>query len=120
MTFKTHRHLLLALIIIPFMAIWSCKDDTGPAECVITVTDSTGSRIAGALVILSQDSVINPTNGVQASVRDSGKTDGLGMVSFSFRLEAVLNVEASKGTRYGKDFIRLEQASTVTKTVIIR
>ncbi len=120
MTLKAYRPLVLAALVIPLMTFWSCKDDTGPAECVITVTDSTGSRIAGALVILSQDSVINPTNGVQASVRDSGKTDGLGMVSFSFRLEAVLNVEAIKGARYGKDFIRLEQASTVTKTVIIR
>ena len=59
------------------------------------------------IVVLSQDSVINPTTGVQASVREEGVTDGAGNVHFSFKLEAVLNIDASKGVKSAKDFIRL-------------
>jgi hypothetical protein len=104
-------------ILAPFI---SCKKDSGPAECIITVVDSTGKRIARATVILHQDSVTNPTNGVQASIREEGITDGAGNVHFSFKLEAVLNIDASKGTQSGRDFIRLEKAATVSKSVVIR
>jgi hypothetical protein len=107
----------ISFVLIPFL---SCKKAAGPAECVITVVDSTGKRIANALVILHQDSVVNSTNGSQAVIREEGTTDAVGTVHFSFKLEAVLNVDASKGTRSGKDFIRLERSETVSKSVVIR
>jgi len=118
---RTSTQFILVLLAMSFIVapFFSCKKSAGPADCIITVVDSSGSRIAGATVILKQDSVINPTNGVQASVLEEGKTGGLGSVAFSFKLEAVLNIEASKGAKSGKDFIRLEQGNTVTKTVVI-
>ena len=107
--------ILSVTIILPF---FGCKK-SGPADAIITVVDSSGTRIPQATVILRQDSVVNPTTGVQASVFEQGITDGSGSVSFSFKLEAVLIVEASKGQKSGTDFIRLEQDKTVSKSVII-
>lgn len=87
---------------------------------MITVVDSTGQRISGALVTLSQDSVINPVNNVQASANQVKQSDAAGQAFFTFKLEAVLNIEVVKGTKIAKDYIRLEQSKTVTKTVVIR
>lgn len=112
--------LLTALffsMVISFSS--SCKKE-GPAEVVITVTDTLGKAIQGAMVTLRQDSVNNPVNGVQASVNEQQLTDGSGQAYFSFDLEAVLVAEAEKGTRTARDFVRLEQSKTVTKTLIIR
>lgn len=113
------RYLLPSLLLISIVLGSSCKK-TGPAEAVIMVVDSTGKRIAGALVTLRQDSVQNPTNGVQASVNEIKMTDGAGQAYFTFKLEAVLIVEAEKGNLEARDIIRLEQSKQVTKTVIIR
>lgn len=111
---------ILPLLFIASIAINACKKDSGPAEALVVVVDSLGKRVPGALVVLRQDSVVNPTNGVQATINEQKVTDAAGQALFSFRLEAVLILEASKGTKSGRDFIRLEQAEQVSKTVIIR
>jgi hypothetical protein len=115
---KAFRYLLPAIILASF-ALGSCKK-SGPAEAVITVIDSTGKRVPGALVVLRQDSVINPTNGTQAMINQQGITDAAGQAFFTFQLEAVLIVEASKGTKQARDYIRLEQSKQVSKAVLIR
>jgi hypothetical protein len=115
---KAFKFLLFALVVAS-AAFSSCKK-SGPAEAMITVVDSTGQRISGALVTLSQDSVINPVNNVQASANQVKQSDAAGQAFFSFKLEAVLNVEVVKGTKVAKDYIRLEQSKTITKTVVIR
>ncbi len=97
----------------------SCKKE-GPAEAVIVVTDTLGRRISGALVTLRQDSVTNPVNGVQASVNEQQLTDASGQAYFSFDLECVLVAEAEKANLSARDFVRLEQSKSVTKTLIIR
>ncbi len=107
--------LCLSLII----GISSCKK-SGPAEAVITVHNSIGNPVAGAIVVLRQDSVVNPTTGIKASVIQQNTTDFSGTASFSFELEAVLNVEVSKDTLKIRDFIKLEQNDIVAKTVILK
>ena len=111
------RYLLPSLFCA--LLLWSACEKSGPAEAVITVTDSTGKRISGATVVLRQDSVVNPTTGAQAVINESKVSDGSGQASFSFKLEAVLNVEVDKGLLSGRDYIRLEQSKQVTKTVVI-
>jgi len=110
------------LLPILFIAVigWSSCEKTGPADATVTVVDSTGKRVAGAVVVLRQDSVINPNTGSQAVINETKVTDASGNAWFSFKLEAVLNVEAEKGTLSGRDYIRLEQSKTVSKTVVIR
>ncbi len=110
------------LIPLLFIAIigWSSCEKSGPAEALITVTDSLGKRVPGAIVVLRQDSVINPTNGSQAVINEVKISDAAGQALFTFKLEAVLNVEVTKGGLQARDYIRLEQSEQVSKTVIIR
>ena len=110
---------LLPLLFIALIG-WSSCEKSGPADCVITVVDSTGKRVSGAIVVLHQDSVVNGTTGAQAVINEMKSTDASGQVWFSFKLEAVLNIDASKGTKTARDYIRLEQSKEVTKTVVLR
>ena len=110
---------LLPLCLLAFVLVSSCKKN-GPCEAVITVTDSTGKHISGAIVVLRQDSVINPTNGTQGAIFETGLTNSGGQATFTFKLEAVLIVEAQRGNLTARDYVRLEQSETVSKTVIIR
>ncbi|MFI5218114.1 MAG: hypothetical protein ACHQNT_01410 [Bacteroidia bacterium] len=100
-------------------AFYSCRK-TGPADAIVTVVDSVSNPVSGALVILKQDSVISPNTGAQADVYQSQVTDGSGQASFSFKLEAVLFVEVSKGSLEVKDYIRLEQSKQVEKTIVLK
>ncbi len=115
-------NIMKYLLPILFIAVlgWSSCEKSGPADALITVVDSTGKRIPGAVVVLRQDSVINPTNGSQAVINEVRVCDAAGQASFSFELEAVLNIEAFKGSLTARDYIRLEQSIEVTKTVVIR
>lgn len=110
---------LLPLLFIALIG-WSACEKSGPADALITVVDSTGKRVAGAVVVLRQDSVINPTNGSQAVINEVKISDASGQAAFSFKLEAVLNVEVTKSALSGRDYIRLEQSKEVAKTVVIR
>lgn len=114
---KTHLMLITGLFLITGMM--SCKKE-GPCEAVITVTDSAGVAVKGATVVLRQDDVINPTTGAQANVHAEGTTDTYGKATFEFKLEAVLNVEVTKGALTAKDYVRLEQSKTVYRTVILK
>lgn len=87
---------------------------------IITVTDSAGVAVSGAKVILKQDEVVSPVTGIKSNVYQEGITDYYGTATFQFDLEAVLNIEASKGTKSGKDYIRLEKSKTVNRTVKIK
>lgn len=115
---KVLKYLLPVLFILT-MSVSACKK-SGPADAVVTVTDSTGKRIAGATVVLRQDSVLNPTNGVKAAINESKVTDASGQAFFTFKLEAVLILEANKGNLSARDYVRLEQSKQVAKTVVIR
>jgi len=115
---KVTRYIL-PLLFIASLAVSSC-DKQGPADATVVVVDSIGKRVPGAVVVLRQDSVVNPTNGVQASINEMKVTDAAGQAFFTFKLEAVLILEAKKGALEGRDFIRLEQSKEVNKTVIIR
>ncbi|MBL0341033.1 MAG: hypothetical protein IPP71_08975 [Bacteroidetes bacterium] len=84
---KAIKFFIVALLVAP-LAFTACKK-SGPAEAVVTVIDSTGKRISGAIVVLRQDSVTNPTNNVQASVNQQQTTDAAGQAFFTFKPEAV-------------------------------
>jgi len=117
---KSLRYLLPILFIVAVAGWSACKKTSGPAEALITVVDSTGKRVSGAVVVLRQDSVVNPTTGSQAIINETKISDAAGQALFSFRLEAVLNIEADKGALSARDYIRLEQGKQVAKTVILR
>jgi len=110
---------LLPFVFACLIAFSAC-DKKGPADALITVTDSAGKRIAGALVILHQDSVVSPVTGSQAVINEQKVTDGSGQAAFTFKLPAVLFIDASKGNLFCRDYISVEEDKQVTKTVVIR
>ncbi len=111
--------LLLSLAFAGLFIVSSCKK-TEPCEAIITVVDTLGRSVAGAKVVLRQDSVVNPQTGVRADVFDEEFTASNGEAIFKFSWEAVLNVEVTSGSRTAKDYIRLEQSETVRKTVVVK
>ncbi|CAN5635685.1 hypothetical protein BH11BAC2_BH11BAC2_04560 [soil metagenome] len=113
------RYALILLVAVSAISLSSCKKTT-PCEAVITVTDTLGRPLPGAHVVLRQDSVVNPQTGVRADIFDEAYTSGQGEVYFSFKNEAVLNIEVTYSTKFIKDYIRLEQSATVRKTVIVK
>lgn len=116
-----HRYILPSLLVLSItISTFSCKKKETGCDAVVTVTDTLGKTVTGALVILSQDSVVNPNTGVKASVYKESTTDGYGQAYFSFDKEAVLNIEASKGSLAGRDYIRLEPGASVEKSVQIK
>jgi hypothetical protein len=108
----------VAIIISSAGLFYSCKK-TSPANAIITVVDATGKSVAGAKVVLRNDSVQSPTTGAQAIIYQEATTDLSGKAEFSFKWEAVLFITATKGALSKKDYIRLEQSKTVEKTVIL-
>lgn len=111
--------MLASLAVVVLFSQSSCKKTT-PAIASITVTDTLSKAVAGAKVVLKNDSVTSPVTGVQADKYQEGITDTRGKVDFTFELEAVLFVEVSKGALFEKDYIRLEQSKTVEKTIILK
>ena len=117
---QTLRALVILFIIsAAATSLNSCRKN-GPADALITVTDSLGRTVQGAKVVLSQDSVISNQTGAQANVHQEGMTDLNGQVTFSFALEAVLNMEVSKGALSVRDYLRLEQSEQVEKSVVLK
>lgn len=111
--------ITVIFITIFFSLCFSCKKTT-PAEANITVLDTLNRPVAGASVVLRQDSVINPNTGVRADIFQEKITASDGNAHFEFDWEAVLNVEITKDVLSGKDYIRLEQSKTVNKSIIIK
>jgi hypothetical protein len=106
-------------LFIGFVAVSSCKKVSN-AEATVTIVDSLGNPIKGATVELSQDSVVNPSTGVQADINQTEVTDIYGNAFFSFKWEAVLNVEVKKGSFKAIDYITLKQSETVDKTIVLK
>jgi len=108
--------LLMMIVTISFQ---SCSKDEETIG-VITVLDSAGNAVSSASVTLWQDTSHNPSTGAQANVRVTQLTGSSGTAEFTFALEAYLNIDAVKGTKTGKAFIRLKQNESVSQTVVIR
>ncbi len=113
------RIVLICFITFTLVFSFSCKKTT-PAEANVSVVDTLNRPVGGATVVLRQDSVVSTTSGVRANVYQEKKTASDGNAHFSFDHEAVLNVEITIDARSAKDYIRLEQSKTVSKTVVVR
>jgi len=113
------RIIYIGLILTATILSASCKK-TKPAEANVMIKDTLDRPVGGATVVLRQDSVISTTTGVRADVYQEKVTASDGNAHFEFEWEAVLNVEVTKDGMVGKDYIRLEQSKTVSKTVIVK
>lgn len=92
----------------------SCGSPDQP-EAEITVVDTLGRAVAGATVRIS-----SKTYNAASNVDDVKTTDFKGKTYHTFKWEAILEVQAAKGSQKGREFVQLEIDKVVEKTVTIR
>ena len=94
----------------------SCRKKDTTCSTTITVTDVSSARIQGAKVLL----YATLTGGGTGDIKDSTLTDASGQAQFHFKLQAIFNVEVSKGALTGTGIVKLEPGENVEKTIIIQ
>lgn len=122
---KIFRTIILGFFSLVLVTTFtSCKKEKD-IVAIITVKDSSGNLVSGATVTLYPAPVHSQTSGdlPNSSLTKSNVTDANGKVQFTYELEAILNVEATKtilpNTYTGKNIIRLLKGKTVEKTIEI-
>lgn len=127
---------LAGFFIGVFALAFSCKKDKAP-KAKITITDSTGTAVSDATVIIS--CIQRPEEKRECNVADTQKTDGVGAAEFDFANPAVLRIYAWKedvvvkdtgvfpnvgqirigDTLCGSDYITLEVNEVTEKKLVI-
>jgi hypothetical protein len=106
--------LLTVIFLLAASALSSCKKEE-PAKAVITVVDTLNNPIQGCTVELNSEN--NPRPG---DVKASEITDISGNAYFEFELEAILQVEVSKGAfEADKENIHVIPGETAEKTITL-
>ncbi len=106
--------LLTVIFLFTASTLSSCKKEE-PAKAVITVVDTLNNPIQGCTVELNSEN--NPRPG---DVKASEITDISGNAYFEFELEAILQVEVSKGAfEADKENIHVIPGETAEKTITL-
>ena len=113
----------LLIVIITLFSISSCYEEP-LTKGIITVYDSEGNTISGAVVKLYQEEIVGVT---QTNVISTLVSDFNGQTEHVLELEALMNVEAytlSESTSadtllYGTTVIRLMRGKTIYKNIEI-
>lgn len=114
---------LLLILTCVFVSLPSCQKET---DCVAVVTckDAGGNAVDGAEVVLYAK--VKNSAGVTytADITATSPSDNAGQVRFTFKLPAIYDILATKGTGTqsvsGIGIIELEEGTTVEKTVTLR
>lgn len=119
---KIISHKILSLIIFLFFTAIifnSCekeKDTIG----IIKVVNSSGQVMSGVTVVLNQQNTIPGTDPID-NLRKTGVTDATGKASFTYKHEAILDVNVNKilgnDTFSGGGVIRLLRGKTEQITI---
>jgi hypothetical protein len=113
--FKTS--LLIALFV--YLVFLSCKKTT---ECKLKIytVDSLGLPLNGAVVkIFASVKTVNG-NIIEADVKAQGVSNGVGGSYYTFKLPAILDVNANLDNKFGASIIKLEEGKTVEKTITLK
>jgi hypothetical protein len=106
--------LLTVIFLFTASTLSSCKKEE-PAKAVITVVDTLNNPIQGCTVELNSEN--NPRPG---DVKASEITDISGNAYFEFELEAILQVEVSRGAfEADKENIHVIPGETAEKTITL-
>jgi hypothetical protein len=113
---------LLTFCVLATIGFMGCKEESEDITAVITVKYQSDTTI----IVPFADVTIGTD---YDDVRATGKTDATGMFTTTFKLEAILDVVASKDTNTGvgpteppvtgQTMIRLRPGETVYKTVYV-
>ena len=113
----------LLIVIISLFYMSSCTKEP-LTKGVITVYDSEGNNVSGAIVKLFQEEIVGVT---QTNVVSSSMSDFNGQTEHIIELEALMNVEAytlsesasADTLLYGASVIRLMRGKTIYKNIEI-
>ena len=113
----------LLIVIIILFSMMSCYEEP-LTKGIITVYDSEGNTVSGAIVKLYQEEIVGVT---QTNVVSTLVSDFNGQTEHVLELEALMNVEAytlSESTSadtllYGTAVIRLMRGKTIYKNIEI-
>ncbi len=113
----------LLIVIIILFSMMSCYEEP-LTKGIITVYDSEGNTVSGAIVKLYQEEIVGVT---QTNVVSTLVSDFNGQTEHVLELEALMNVEAytlSESTSadtllYGTTVIRLMRGKTIYKNIEI-
>jgi hypothetical protein len=94
----------------------SCNHDKS-CEAVVKVVGTDGTTPVGDAKVELYATVSTSTGPVTADLKAEGVTGSDGTVSFKFKLPAILDIKASKGSLTGQGIIKLEEKESVSKTV---
>lgn len=114
---KLYINLFLFGLVCVALVLSSCKKDK---ECtaLVTITDEQSNKIAGATVRLFYTDT--NSSGAAGKIDETKITDANGRAEFTFDLEAILFIEASKDSMSGSGIIRLMPGETAEETVVIK
>lgn len=105
------------LILVSSVAYLSCNKDKTCRVNVKCVVASTGAAVGSANVKLYAPVKTASGGTVVADVKAEGTTNSDGVVSFTFKLPAIFNIQATKDTLVGTGLVTLEEGKTVDATV---
>lgn len=116
------KKLFFPILILLFAGLAttqsSCKKKK-PTEAEITLTDSIGKAVAGAVVYVNSKNNTPP-----GSVEDTQTSDNRGKTFHTFENEAILQVEVTKKlsnkTITGYGILRLEEGKKVELAITVR
>ena len=115
---KTVLKGLAIVLAIGFMSA-SCNHDK-TCEAVIKVVGADGTTPIGDAKVELYATITTSSGPVVADLKAEGTTGSDGTTSFKFKLPAILDIKATKGTLTGQGIIKLEEKKTVNKTVQIQ
>ncbi len=115
------KFFLSTFIIACFTLVFSssCEKKTDCKLTVITV-DSLGAPLAGVSVKLLANVKTSSGATVEADLKAEGVSDASGTSTYTFKLPAILDINAAIGTKKGVAIIKLEEGKTVDKTVTVK
>ena len=119
--FKSGLIGVFSLVMI--VTVTSCQKEKETIGIII-VKDSNGAVVPNTDVTLFPDPVISP-GGLSPDplLTKTNKTDVNGKAEFTYELEVILNIEATKldgnSTYTGVNIIRLQRGQSITKVVEI-
>ena len=120
--FKT---ILLGVFSLVITSTFTSCEKEKDTIAIIIVKDTYGNVVSGVEVEVSPNQTINPTSGElpNSDLRKVNTTDANGKAQFTYELELILNIKATKSDGNddyeGVNIIRLLRGKTTTKVVEI-
>jgi hypothetical protein len=111
------KYLFSSLFLLSLLVLaTSCNHDKS-CKAVIKVVDTDGSTPVGDAKVELFATISTVSGPVTADLKAEAITGSDGTAEFQFKLPAILDIRATKGSKVGTGIIKLEEKETVNKTV---